>query len=84
MRKTVIYRWHLGPDLKRSLEAEARAEKTSIAAILNRVVRECLARREAQDEAEQRHLHAEFLKVVGTIDAGDAEGAGRRERHSGP
>jgi predicted transcriptional regulator len=98
MAGTTIYRWHLDPDLKRRLEHAARAEKITVARLLDRTVREWLDKREAEDEAEQRRLHAEFLKVVGTISSGDAGGltkqrrrehiraclAAKRNRRSGP
>ena len=74
MSKTDVYSWRVDPDLKQRLEAEARAEKTSVGALLDRIVREWFgrgARHEEDDDALQRRLHAEFLKVVGTIDLGE-------------
>ena len=62
MPKTVLYSWHLDPDLKRSLQIAARAEKTSVGRPLDRIVREWLDRWEAEEEALQQKLRAEFLK----------------------
>ena len=78
MSKTEVYSWRVDSDLKRRLEAEACAEKTSIGALLDRIVREWFGREprhEEDDEALQRRLHAEFLKVVGTISSGDPYGS---------
>jgi hypothetical protein len=41
---------------RRWLEKAARADKISIGRLLDRVAREWLARREAEEEAEQRRL----------------------------
>jgi predicted nucleic acid-binding protein len=81
MAGTTVYRWHLDPDLKRRLEDVARAEKITVARLLNGIAREWLAKREAEDKAEQRRLHAEAAKWIGSIDSGDRHGSERfRER----
>jgi hypothetical protein len=81
MARTVVYRWHLDPDLKRRLEAAARAEKTSVARLLDRIALEWLAKREADDEAEQRRIRAEAAKWIGSINSGDPYGSEQvRER----
>ncbi|HWE21119.1 MAG TPA: hypothetical protein VG758_28800 [Hyphomicrobiaceae bacterium] len=72
MANFAVFRLRLHPDIKRCLKDAARAEKTSIGRPLDRIAREWLDRREAEDEAEQRRLHAEFLNVVGTISSVDA------------
>ena len=77
MNKTAIYRWRLDSDLKQRLEGAARAERTNVARLLDRIVREWLAKREAEEEALQRRLRAEFLKVVGTINSRDPSGSER-------
>ena len=59
MRKTAVYRWRLNPDLKQNLEAASRAEKISVGRLLDRIVREWLAKHEAEEEELQRRLHAE-------------------------
>ena len=48
MPKTVIYSWRLDPDLRQGLNEAARAERTSVARLLDRIVREWLAKREAE------------------------------------
>jgi hypothetical protein len=53
MPKTVIYSWRLDPNLRRRLEEAARAARTSVARLLDRIAREWLAKREAEEEAEQ-------------------------------
>jgi hypothetical protein len=77
MGKTEVYSWRLDPDLKQRLEAAARAEKTSLGGLLDRIARDWLgAPRSGEDEAElQRQLRAEVLKVVGTIRSGDRYGS---------
>jgi hypothetical protein len=71
MSKAVVYSWRLDPDLKQRLERAARAERTSVARLLDRIAREWLAKREAEEEAEQRRLHAEAAKWIGSISSGD-------------
>jgi hypothetical protein len=68
--KTEIYTWRLSRDLKEALETEARREKVSIAVLLDRGVRELLQKdgaHAADDEAEQRRLHAQARKSIGSI-----------------
>jgi hypothetical protein len=77
MVKTVVARWHLDPDLKRRLEDAARAERTSMARLLDRIAREWLAKRGAEEEAEQQRLHAEARKWIGSISSGDPHGSER-------
>jgi len=71
MSKTEVYRWRLDPDLKQRLEILALAEKTSVGGLLDRIAREWLAKREADEEALQRRLHAEAKKWIGSIGSGD-------------
>jgi hypothetical protein len=77
MSKTEVYSWRVDADLKQRLEAEARAEGMSLGALLDRIVRDWFSRgpHRGDDEALQRRMHAEFLKVVGTIDSGDPYGS---------
>jgi hypothetical protein len=77
MSRTEVYSWRVDSDLKQRLEAEAHSEETSVGALLDRIVREWFGRepRHEGDEALQRRLHAEFLKVVGTINSGDPDGS---------
>jgi hypothetical protein len=76
MSKTEVYSWRLDPELKQQLEGKARAEKTSVGNLLDRIVREWLGMpRDEDEEAVQRRLHAEFEKVIGTISSGDPHGS---------
>jgi hypothetical protein len=70
MAKTTVYRWELDPDLRRLLEDEARAERTSVARLLDRIAREWLQEREAGEAAEQRRLRAKAEKWIGSISQG--------------
>ena len=68
--KAEIYTLRLTRDLKEALEAQARREKVSIAALLDRGARELLQKDGAQaadDQAEQIRLHAQARQAIGTI-----------------
>ena len=43
--KSTTYSWRLSTELKAQLEAAAREEKADVASVLDRVVREWLAKR---------------------------------------
>ncbi len=82
MSKSEVYSWRLSTDLKMRLEAAARDEKTSIGAVLERVVREWLAKRassEEDDAEQQRRLRERAMKVIGTISV-DLGGSATNER----
>ncbi len=73
--KSAVFNWRLSTDLKAKLEAAAREEKADVAAILDRVVREWLAKRPHElttdEEAEeQRRLHARARRAMGTVSIG--------------
>lgn len=73
--KSAVFNWRLSTDLKARLEAAARDEKTDVAAILDRVVREWLSKRPREltpeeDAAEQRQLRERAMKVIGTAAIG--------------
>jgi|SRR6476646_11410928 hypothetical protein len=73
MSKSEVYSWRLTPELKMQLEAAARDEKASIGIILDRVVREWLAKRplsEGDDAEQQRQLRERAMKAVGTVSIG--------------
>lgn len=74
MAKTEVYSWRLDPEIKMSLEEEARLLGISLAEFLDRtarqVIKETRQKRE-NDEAEQARLHAAAAKYVGTISGGD-------------
>jgi hypothetical protein len=68
--KTEVYTLRMSRDLKEALEAEARREKVSIAALLDRGARQLLQKDSAQstsDDAEHRRLHAQARKSIGVI-----------------
>ncbi|MGA3239815.1 MAG: hypothetical protein ABSG03_26365 [Bryobacteraceae bacterium] len=68
--KTEVYTLRLSRDLKEALESEARREKVSIAALLDRGARQLLQKDSAQgtsDDAEQLRLHAQARKSIGRI-----------------
>lgn len=67
--KTEVYSWRVSTELKSELEREARRQKLSVSALLDRAARELLkaARATADDEAEQRRLHRAAEKCFGTI-----------------
>ena len=73
--KSRAYRWRPSPRLQAELAAAAKAERTSVDAILNRLVREWLAKRPRQlsaeeDAEEQRRLRERVMKAVGTVSIG--------------
>jgi hypothetical protein len=73
LTKSEVYSWRLTPELKAELEAAARAEKTSVSSVLDRVVRAWLDTRkisEEEDAEQQRRLRERVLKAVGTVSAG--------------
>jgi hypothetical protein len=72
MSKSTVFSWRLRADLKARLEAAAREEKADVATILDRVVREWLAKRPRQltpeeDAEEQRRLRERAMKTIGTV-----------------
>jgi hypothetical protein len=75
MSKSTTLSWRLSTDLKARLEAAAREENADVAAILERVVQEWLAKRPRpltpeEDAAEQRRLREQLLKAAGTVSSG--------------
>jgi hypothetical protein len=71
--KTEVYSWRLSADLKEALEAEARREEVSMAALLDKMARCWLKNQEAEhleEEAEQRRRHEAGLKFAGSISMG--------------
>lgn len=70
MSKSEVYSWRLSTELKMKLEAAARDEKTSVGAVLDRVVREWLDARKPSDEEDaeqQRRLHKRAQQAIGTV-----------------
>jgi hypothetical protein len=74
--KGQVYRWRPSPKLKKELEAVARDENASIDAILERAVREWLARRtpRAKKDADQARRRAALMACAG-IFRGDGTSA---------
>jgi hypothetical protein len=75
MSKSEVYSWRVSTRLKAQLEAAAREEKADVGAILERVVREWLAKRPRpltaeEDAEEQRRLHARARRAIGTVSIG--------------
>ena len=77
--KSEVYRWRPSSKLKKQLEAAARDERASIESILERAVREWLAKRvpreetalsEEEDAEQQRCLRERLLKAAGTVSVG--------------
>jgi hypothetical protein len=74
MAKTEVYSWRVDPQVKMALEHEARAQRKSVAQVLDTIAKQWLDKRKRQngdDEAEQARLHAAAAKCFGTISGGD-------------
>jgi len=79
MAKTEVYSWRLSPRLKTELEEAARAERKSLAELLEQIAREWLERSHARDESDEQRtqrLRAAAMKFVGSL---DGEISGRAE-----
>jgi len=76
MPKTEVYSWRLSREIKRALETRARAHGKTLAQVLDALAQEWLSRPgNADDEAEQRRLHAAVAPYIGSI-------SGRNPRRS--
>jgi hypothetical protein len=73
MSKTEVYSWRLDPDLKQRLETAARAERTSLGGLLDRITRDWLSmhRLDEDEEAMERRIRAEAAKWIGSIRGSD-------------
>ena len=72
--KTDVYSWRVSRARKAALEEAARAERTSVAELLNRATDELiLSRREraGDDEREQARLRRAAMRFVGACHGGD-------------
>lgn len=79
-RKTEVYTWRVSPALKASLEEAARAERRSVAALLDEIVGDHLegARRQRGSETDrQRRLHVQAARFAGRIAGSDSRRAER-------
>ncbi len=80
--KTEVYSWRLTAHLKAELEEAARAEKKSVAELLEQIAEEWLERSKVTDEDEeerQKRLHEAAMKFVGSIH-GDHPGRAENAR----
>lgn len=76
MPKTDVYSWRLSRAGKAALEEAARAERTSVAKLLERVTDEWLRARRArvvEDDDEQARLRTAALRFVGVLQGGDPD-----------
>ncbi len=74
MTKTEVYSWRISPATKAAIENEARREKTTVAALLDRIAKEWIESRRGQtDDAEQERLHAAVEKTIGAISGHNLE-----------
>jgi len=78
-RKTEVYTWRLSPALKAGLEEAARAERRSVAELLDEIVGEHLegARRRGSEPERQRRLHLQAAHFAGRISGSDPRRAER-------
>ena len=95
MSKTGVYSWRVDTDLKSALEHAARTQKTSVARLLDQIVRSWLHESPSlngEDEQQQR-LHSAAQQCFGTLSGGDPDLATLakarvrrkiRERHARP
>jgi hypothetical protein len=76
MAKSAVYSWRVDPELLGRLEAAARREGRSVAALLEEMA---LARVErdpsSEDEAEQTALQARVSASIGVLRGGDPDRA---------
>ena len=80
MTKSEVYSWRVLPEIKTALEWEARRQRTTVAAILDRMVEEWLAARRASsagDDGEQAALHAVAATTFGSMAGGNPRRAER-------
>ncbi|HEX5758388.1 MAG TPA: hypothetical protein VF121_04300 [Thermoanaerobaculia bacterium] len=86
MAKTEVYSWRLSPRLKTELEEAARAERKSLAELLEQIAREWLERSHPGDESDEERtlrLRAAAMKFVGVLNGevpGRAENVSREVR----
>ena len=69
--KTEVYSWRLSPHLKSELQEAARAERKSVADLLEEVVKDWLQNGRGQaggEEEEQRRIREAALRCAGTIE----------------
>lgn len=75
--KTEVYSWRVSPDVKASLEREARRQNISMSAALDAAAREWLQRSANATEGDeaQRRLQKAASKWIGALAGGNAQRA---------
>ena len=70
MSKTEVYSWRVSPATKGALEAEARKQNVSVAALLDRITKDWIeaGREEAGEDEEQSRLRLAVRQTIGTIE----------------
>jgi hypothetical protein len=71
--KTEVYSWRLSHHLKNELQEAARAERKSVADLLEEIVADWLQHTRGQagtDEERQRRVREAVMKCAGTIEGG--------------
>lgn len=79
-RKTEVYTWRVSPALKAGLEEAARAERRTVAQVLDEIVAEHLrsgSGRDPGEAARQRRLHQRAAAFAGCIAGRDPRRAER-------
>lgn len=73
MKKSEVYSWRTNTEIKTALEEAARNQHTSVAQLLDHIVRTWLDRASSNedDEVLQRRLHEAAEKTLGSIRGGD-------------
>jgi hypothetical protein len=69
MKKTEVYSWRITSATKTAIENQARREKTTVSALLDRITTEWIESRRGQtdDNAEKIRLHASVEKTIGRV-----------------
>jgi putative NIF3 family GTP cyclohydrolase 1 type 2 len=81
MSKSEVYSWRITPALKAQLETVARKEKTTLAALLERIASDWLRERvSADDEVEQKRMRDAILACAGTYKSDGSSATNARVR----
>lgn len=83
VRKGAVYRWRWSPKLKRELEAAAKDEGTSINTILDRAIREWLAKRARhgkETDEERARKRASLIACAGYYEGDGTSATNERVR----
>jgi predicted DNA-binding ribbon-helix-helix protein len=78
MSKSEVYSWRVEPEIKRSLEDEARRRQLTLAQMLDQIAKDWLARRSASDDGAEQ-IRTAARRWVGSI-AGGGEPRSTRVR----